>query len=595
MTISQQRTETKELRFPPKRRGGLAGAWRLPTENLISVLLVLIFAVLILPPLFVLVYSSLKDSGQELPFDVPGFSLGNFSFIIHNPATVTVLGNTVVYVLGSALLGIALSLVLTYLIERTDMPGRNFFRTVILSPMAVPAIVMAIAWTFFANPTNGPLSRLIHAVFSVTPSIYSLYGMILVTAILSVPSTYLLISPQFARFDASFEDAAATSGASWWRRTRRVVLPLLSPAILSAAMLIVVISLESFDVPAILGFPHNTYLFSTLIQQELQPPNGSTNYGGASALGLLLVIVAIALAVVYRRRVKASHRFRTVTGKGFRPAVVRLGRWRNLAAAGVGLYCLVGLVLPLVVLLLTSLLPYFSLSGKILSQASFSNYVSIFESSTFIQGAGHTLVIMLAAATITTILAYAGGWAAFRGKFKASWLLVEGSFIAVGIPGVILALTVMLLYLEVPIPIYGTVWIIVVAYVTRFLAYAMRLTDSAFRQLDPSLSEAGQVTGASPLIVQWKIIFPLMLPAVSRTWLWVAIRCIGELPIALILTSSGNQTLPVVLWGLFTTGTSLNDACAIAVVMAVVSGLGIWVLSRIGDRARTGIEINAGA
>jgi iron(III) transport system permease protein len=593
MTLSQQQPAAEVAGGAPDRRPARPRR-RIPTEHLISVVLVLIFAVLIVPPLFTLVYSSLKASGQELPFDVPGFSFGNFSFIIHNPATLSVLWNTVIYVLGSALLGLALALALTYLLERTDTPGRHIFRTVILSPMAVPAIVMAIAWTFAANPTNGPLSQLVHAVFSVTPSVYTLYGMILVTAILSVPSIYLLISPQFARFDASFEDAAATSGASWWRRTRRVVLPLLSPAVLSAGMLVVVISLESFDVPAILGFPHNTYLFSTLIQQEIQPPSGATNYGGASAYGLLLVIVAIALAVVYRRRVRASHRFRTVTGKGFRPAVVRLGRWRYLAAVGVGLYCLIGLILPLAILVITSLLPYFSLSGKVLGKASFANYASVFQSSTFIQGVEHTLVIMLAAATITTILAYAGGWAATRGRFKASWVLVEGSFIAVGIPGVILALTVMLLYLEVPIPIYGTVWIIVVAYVTRFLAYAMRLMDSAFRQLDPSLSEAGHVAGGSPWSVQRRIIFPLMIPAASRTWLWVAIRCIGELPIALILSTSGNQTLPVALWDLFTTGTSLPDACAIAVVMAVVSGAGIWVLSRADNRSRNGIEVNAG-
>jgi iron(III) transport system permease protein len=589
-------TVREQQRPAPPAASRRRPAWltrRPPTENLVSIVLVLIFAFLLVPPLFTLVYSSFKASGEELPFSVPGFSFGNFSFIIHNPATVGVLGNTVIYVLGSAVLGLALSLSLTYLLERTDVPGRKLFRSVILSPMAVPAIVMAIAWTFVANPTNGPLSRLFHAVFGVTPSIYTLYGMIFVTAILSVPSTYLLVSPQFARFDAAFEDAAATSGASWWRRTRRIVLPLLSPAILSAGMLLLVISLESFDVPAILGFPRNTYVFSTLIQQELQPPSGTTNYGGASAYGLILVIVAVALAVVYRRRVKASDRFRTVTGKGFRPAVVRLRRWRWAATAGVGLYCLVGLVLPLLILVLTSLLPYFSLSAKTLAKASFSSYANIFGSSTVIQGAEHTLIIMLVAATVTTVLAYAGGWSSARGRFRASWLLVEGSFVAVGIPGVILALTLLLLYLELPIPIYGTVWIIVLAYVTRFLAYAMRLMDSAFRQLDPSLSEAGQTTGASPWAVQRKVILPLMMPAASRAWLWVAIRCIGELPIALILATSDNQTLPVVLWNLFTTGTNFSEACAIAVVMVVVSGLGIGLLTQVGSRSRSGIELEA--
>lgn len=582
-------TATRELPPTSDPKPSRRISWGLGADRLVSIILVLIFAALLLPPLFTLIYSSFKSTGAALPFTVPGFSFGNFSFIIHNPATVSVLGNTVIYVLGSLLLGLGMSLSLTYLLERTDMPGRRFFRNMIVSPMAVPAIVMAIAWAFLANPTNGPLSGLFHAIFGVTPSIYSLYGMIFVTAILTVPNIYLLVSPMFARFDAAFEDAASTSGASWWRRTRRVLLPLLSPGILSAAMLVVVISLESFDVPAILGFPRNTYVFSTLIQQELQPPSGATNYGGASAYGIILALVAALLAVLYRRWAKAADRFRTITGKGFQPATVHLGRWRVYAAIGVGLYCVVGLALPILVLIVTSLLPYFSLTAHTLEQASLQNYIGIFESSTFVQAAEHTFIIMLVAATVTTVLAYAGGWAAARGRFRASWLLVEGSFVAVGIPGVILALTFLLLFLELPVPLYGTVWIIVVAYVTRFMAYAMRLMDSAFRQLDPSLSEAGRTAGASGWAVQRKLILPLMMPAASRTWLWVAIRCVGELPIALILSTSGNKTIPVVLWNLFTLGVNFSQACAIAVIMVAVSGLGIWLVMHTGSRSERSI------
>lgn len=175
-------------------------------------LVVLVFAALLIPPLAVLIYSSLKNSGGSLPFDVSGFSWANFSFIWHNPATWHVLGNTAIYVAGTLVLGLGLSLTLTYLIERTDLPARRLFRMLILSPMAVPAIVLAIAWTFMANPSNGPLSEWVGAVTGLRPDIYTLAGMIVVTALVSVPGSYLLISPQFARFDASFEDAAAASG-----------------------------------------------------------------------------------------------------------------------------------------------------------------------------------------------------------------------------------------------------------------------------------------------------------------------------------------------------------------------------------------------
>jgi iron(III) transport system permease protein len=590
VTTSQKLAEVKDP-LPPAagtrgsgaqvRRAWLGRGWHL--------LLVLVFAVLLVPPLVVLIFSSLKYSGGDLPFDVPGYSWANFSFIYHNPATWHVLGNTAIYVGGSLLLGLTLSLSLTYLIERTDVPGRRFFRVAILSPMAVPAIVLAIAWTFVANPSNGPLSQWVGAITGLRPDIYTLAGMILVTGLVTVPGSYLLISPHFARFDASLEDAAAASGARWATRTRRVLLPMLWPAIFSSGMILVVLSLEAFDVPAILGFPRNTYVFSTLIQQQLQPPDGQTNYGGASAYGVLLVIVAIVLSVVYRRQVKSSDRFRTVTGKGFRPATVSLGRWRWAATAGLGVYVILALLLPLLVLVLASLMPYFSFSAAAFNQISFAAYNRIFHSQVVIQGFEHTLVIMVVTAVIVTLLSYAAAWASSQRKFRGASMLVEGSFLALGVPGVVLGLTLLLIYLTLPIPLYGTVWILVVAYVTRFLAYGVRLMDAAFRQLDPSLYEAGQATGASALAIQLKVIAPLMAPAAGRTFLWALIRCLAELPIALILTSNANnQTLPVVLWDLFTTGIQVPDASAIAVLMVLISGIAVLLLSLTDNRVKKG-------
>ena len=557
-------------------------------------LVVLVFAALLIPPLAVLIYSSLKNSGGSLPFDVSGFSWANFSFIWHNPATWHVLGNTAIYVAGTLVLGLGLSLTLTYLIERTDLPARRLFRMLILSPMAVPAIVLAIAWTFMANPSNGPLSEWVGAVTGLRPDIYTLAGMIVVTALVSVPGSYLLISPQFARFDASFEDAAAASGAGWASRTRRVLLPMLWPAIFSSGMILIVLSLEAFDVPAILGFPRNTYVFSTLIQQQVQPPDGQTNYGGASAYGVLLVVVAIILSVIYRRQVKASDRFRTVTGKGLRPATVVLGKWRWAAAGGLVVYVLLALVLPVFFLVLASLMPYFSLTAASFNNISLSAYTQVLHSPVVLAGIQHTLVIMAVTAPAVTLLSYYAGWVSSQRRFRGSSLLVEGSFLALGVPGVVLGLTLLLIYLYLPIPLYGTVWIVAIAYVTRFLAYGVRLMDASFRQLDPSLYEAGQATGASAWSIQLKVIAPLMAPAVGRTFLWALIRCMAELPIALILTSnSGGQTLPVVLWDLFTTGIQVPQASAIAVLMVIVSGIAVLLLSVTDLRVkRGGIELN---
>lgn len=574
----------------PARKSGRtpAGGWlrRWSWAGLGSVLLLAVFAYLMVPPILMLLYSSLKVTDGSLPFDVAGFSLDNFRFVLRDPGTVRVLANTAAYVAGSIVVGLGLSSVLTYLLERTDLPGREALRMLVLSPMAVPAVVMAIAWVFLANPQVGPLSQAVRSVTGLTPNIYSVWGMMLVTGLLTTPSMYLLISPQFARFDSALEESAAASGANWWRRTRRIVLPLLSPAVLSAGMLIAVIALEAFDIPAILGFPKNIYVFSTLIQQELQPTTGLPNYGTASAFGVILLAVALLLAVAYRYRVRGAHRFTTITARGFRPAVVRLGRWRLPCTAFVSLYCVVGLVLPFLIIFLTSLLPYFSLSADTLRRASFDSYVKVFQSGWFAAGVVNTAVIVLVTATGTTCLAFFAGWASAHGRFRGSGLLLDGSFVSLGVPGVIVGLTVLLIYLELPIPIFGTIWIIVIGEMTRFLVYGVRLMDASFRQLDASLYEAGEVAGASRFVIHRRVVLPLMMPAVVRTWLWVAIRTLAELPIALLLSTRSNQTVAVVLFNLWTSGNDFPEAAAIAVMMVIVSAVGIWLLMRIGSPTR---------
>jgi iron(III) transport system permease protein len=258
------------------------------------------------------------------------------------------------------------------------------------------------------------------------------------------------------------------------------------------------------------------------------------------------------------------------------------------------LYLLLALVLPIFFLVLASLMPYFSLSAAAFNRISLSAYTQVLHSPVVLAGIRHTLVIMIVTAVIVTLLSYYAGWVSSQRRFRGSSLLVEGSFLALGVPGVVLGLTLLLIYLYLPIPLYGTVWIVVVAYVTRFLAYGVRLMDAAFRQVDPSLYEAGQATGASALSIQLKVIAPLMAPAIGRTFLWALIRCMAELPIALILTSNaGNQTLPVVLWDLFTTGIQVPEACAIAVLMVIVSGIAVLLLSLTDKRVKKGgIELD---
>ncbi|MFK0170494.1 ABC transporter permease [Streptomyces sp. NPDC090306] len=541
-----------------------------------------VLAYLVLFPLGMLVYSSLKDSEFKLPFQISGFSLSNFTQIFASERLAEVALNSLVFVAGTVVLSVVISVSLAYLFERTDIPGRRVLAPSTLAPMAVPATVMAVAWVLAANPANGPIALAIERTLGFTVNIYSLPGMILVAGIFGVPGMYIMLAPAFARLNLEFEEAAATSGAGWWTRTRKVVLPLTLPAITAASMLLVVIALEEFAIPAMLGMPNQIYVFSSYVQAALQPPGGLANYGRASAYGILLVLLSLVMIAVYRRQTRESHRFRVVAGKGYRATPVRLGRWRVPVAAVVSLYVIVAILVPILTLVWTSLTPFLQpISLSSLDGLSFANYASIFTDPSLSHALLNTLVISLLTATLTAAF---GSWLALastRGGFLGR-MLFDLSFLVFAIPSVVLGMAVLFLYLYFPFPVYGTVWIIVIALTTRYIPRGSRMIQTALLQLDPGLEEVGRVSGASSTTVMRRVVFPLIAPSVSRTWLWVFANALGELPIALLLSSSDNRTVVVLLWDMIGESADYPEASALAVLLLALSSVSVWWVNRRG-------------
>ncbi|MER5437820.1 iron ABC transporter permease [Streptomyces sp. NPDC002790] len=547
----------------------------------LNLAMVVLVGYLVLFPLAILIYSSLKPSTTDLPFQVPGFSFENFADVFESSRLGSVTLNTVIYVVGSLIIAMVISIALAYLFERTDIPGRRFLSPLALAPMAVPVTVMAIAWALVANPANGPLAIIIHKLIGVQIDIYSIPGMILVMGIFGVPSMYLMIAPALARLNPELEEAAAAVGAPLWRRLRLIVLPLVTPAVSASGILLIVVALEGFAIPALLGLPDKIFVFSSLIQYSLQPPGGIPNYGQACTYGVLILAVSLVLLFVYRRRVRDTNRFRVVVGKGYRQTRTSLGRWRIPMFIVVCVYMFIGIVLPILALLWTSFSPYtrpMSWSG--FESMTFANYSSLLD----IPDIGHILLntaeVVLVTATVTTAMSVWIAVAASRRQFPGSTLLFETQFAVFGIPSVVLGAAVLFLYLFVPIPIYGTVWIIVVALVTRFLPRGSRMVQTALVQLDDGLIEAARVTGASPFTVTRTVLLPLLRPTLWKCWLWVFAHALGELPIALLLTSSGNRTLVIVLWDTFTSSVDNPTASALAVVLVVISTAAVWLVNR---------------
>jgi len=548
----------------------------------VNIAIGVILAYLVVFPLGMLVYSSLKDSELKLPFQIPGFTVTNFTNILTSNRLAEVALNSLIFVVGTVAVALVISVSLAYLFERTDIPGRRFLAPSTLAPMAVPATVMAVAWVLTANPANGPIAIVVERVFGFTIDIYSLPGMILVAGIFGVPGMYIMLAPTFARLNLEFEEAAATSGAGWFTRTRKVVLPLTVPAISAAAMMLVVIALEEFAIPAILGMPDQIFVFASLVQEALQPPSGQSNYGQASAYGVLLVLLSLVMIAVYRRQTRESHRFRVVGGKGYRATPVRLGKWRFPVVAVVTLYVLIAIVVPILTLIWTSLTPFLQpIRLDSFGSLSFSNYAAIFTNPALSHALFNTLVISLVTATLTAGFAFWLALASTRGG-RIGKALFDLSFLVFAIPSVVLGVAVLFLYLFVPIRVYGTIWIIVIALTTRYIPRGSRMIQTSLLQLDGGLEEVGRTSGASTGTVLRRVVFPLAAPAVSRTWLWVFANALGELPIALLLSSSDNRTIVVMLWDMIGESANYPEASALAVLLLALSAVSVWWVNRRG-------------
>lgn len=567
---------------PPSQTGRIGRGPRGWAGIAVNAALALLVGYLVLVPVIILLYSSFKASATDLPFDVPDFSVDNYLSIFQSGQLGSVALNTAVYTVGALLVSLVLSLCLAYLFERTDIPGRKILAPLALAPMAVPVTVTAIAWALVANPSNGPLAILLQQV-GIHINVYSMPGMIMVMGIFGVPSMYLMIAPALGRLNPELEEAAATLGAPLTRRLRLIVLPLIGPAVSAASMLLVVVILEGFAIPALLGLPNRTFVFSSLIQYSLQPPSGFANYSKASTYGVLMLVLSFAMLMVYRRRLRDAHRFKVVSGKGYRQTRTPLGRWRIPVVIVVAVYMFLGVVLPVLALLWTSLSPFARpITWDGLRDLTLGGYARILTDRGMGQIMLNTAEVVLVTATAVTAI---GTWiavAAARRRFRGSTILFETTSLAFGVPSVVLGAAVLFLYLFVPVPIYGTVWIIVVALVARFLPRASRLIQTALLQLDDGLIEAARVTGASPFTVTRKILLPLLRPALLKSWLWVFAHALGELPIALLLTGSDNRTLVVELWTTFTSSADFPQASALAVIILMISTIAVWLVNRRG-------------
>jgi len=540
---------------------------------------------LVLLPLAVLVVSAFKPTGLLLD---PGFTLRHVTETYGSAEFWRLVAMTVKFAVGATVVALLLGGTLAWVVERTDLPAPAVVRAMVILPMATPPFLLAIAWIMLLSPRTGAINHLLMSAFGLSAppfNIYSLTGMTFVEGLALVPSAFLIISPAVRNIDPSLEESALVSGAGMARLMFRVVLPLLLPALLGTAIFLMIVSFVVFDIPGTIGMPSRIFVLSSQIYSLVsESPQGIPEYGKVSAMALLFAAGLLTLAFAYQRLMRQSARFVTVTGKGYRPRPFKLGRWRWLAIAGVAAYFFCAVLLPLSILVWTSLMPYQGPVSLAAAKAvTLGNHREFF-ANPFIEAAtANSIIIAVVASSAVAALSLITAWVSLKSRAPGRKIVDVLSFLPLAMPGVLIATALIFVYLWVKIiPIYGTIWIIAVAYLTIFLSFGSRAMNAVVSQLHPELEEAARINGAGWLRTMRRIVVPLTLPALGAVWIWVFAHCLRELTAALMLQGANNATLPALLFTYWSGGeTAKAAAVGVWLALGLLAALVAW---QVGQR-----------
>jgi iron(III) transport system permease protein len=517
-------------------------------------------------------------------FDAQGFDLGGFERAYGSGRMGELFGNSLAFAGGAALLSLTVGTTLAYLNVRTAVPFKALFFAASIVPLIVPGILYTVSWIFLASPQIGLLNEATASLFGVRPfDIFTIWGMIWVDGLHSSPIVFLLMVAAFRSMDPSLEESALMSGASRLQTLRKVTLPLVKPALLGAVLVILITSLESFEVPALLGLQNGIYVFTSRIYFVLRsyPPD----YAGAGALAVSLLAIAVIGVAISRLLIgKGSKTFQTVTGKGFRPRPMDLGKWKPVVGGGILVYFFVTVVGPLLVLLYASLLPFYQApSADAFASFSLANYETVVNMRSAVRALKNSFILGIGAATIVMTLMAIAAWITVRSRMPGRGLVEQLSFVPLVIPGIVLGLSISFVYLRSPIPIYGTLLILLIAYCTKYLPYGMRYATTSMTQISNELEESAMVSGASWWTTFRRVLLPLLSPGILAGFIYILVVSFRELSSSILLYSPGNEVLSILIWEQFENG-SFNVLAAIGVLMVLALVVMVSIAYKLGAK-----------
>ncbi|HEU4339933.1 MAG TPA: iron ABC transporter permease [Candidatus Binatia bacterium] len=519
-----------------------------------------LIALLVMAPLAFLIMGSFSTAQLPTDFSLATMGLVNYIKVYTDPGTYEILNNTLIYVGGSACLGITLAVALAWLVERTNMPGKIWVYAGVPMTLAVPGMLQAMAWVLLLSPRIGFINKSLQHIFELDRppvNIYSLGGMIFLEGLRLVPTAFLMLVPLMRSMDPALEEAAAVSGARPLSTARKITLRLLAPGLVAVMIYQAMTALEVFEIPGILGLPAGIYVFSTKIYAIVRSATFMPVYGQANALAMVYLIIAVVTTYYYTRMISRVEKYTIITGKGYRPRELDLGRWRYAAFGLVIFYIFLAVLLPFAVLLYTSFLAYLQApSVEAFKGFTLKNYRFLAQYGEVGSALQNTLVMVVVTATATVLLSFFTSLVIVRSRFWGRKLLDQLAFVPHAIPGIVMGIAFFWVFLKLDfLPLYGTIWAMSIGFTVSFLSYGTRAMNAALLQVHKELEEAAYVSGARPWRTLWRIFFPLMLPSFVGIWIWVVLHAVRIAGLPLILYEGPqNQVLAILIWNMWDEG-----------------------------------------
>jgi iron(III) transport system permease protein len=527
--------------------------------------------ILIVLPLCSLFMGSVKSED--------GFTLEYFHEALSGRLYLQALVNSLILGAWTGLFSVLIGVPLAWAVSRTNVPCKNLIRITATLSYLSPPFLTAIAFVNLFSPNAGLLNTFFRDVLDLpwlTFNIFSMKGLVLVTVIHTFPFVFLLAESALQGVDASYEQAAQILGASKWRTAFVITGPLVTPAILSGTLIAFVNSIALFGSQAIIGLPARIVTLPTRIYSLFHYP---PEYGLASALSLIFIVITVA-ALFLQRSFLARRSFVTLGGKASRPQLVDLGTGRWLLVGFAAAVFVIAIAAPYLTLIAVSFSKSWGLAfWKGLTLANYKFVLVDYDVTR--RAIVNSLILATAAATIAVMMGAIIGWMDLRTKMPGRRLLDYVSLVPLGLPGIVMAVALIQFWLAMPVALYGTLTILLLAYVARYIPLGVRAANAALRQLDPSLEESARILGASWGTTMREVTLPLIRPGLFAGWLLIFVPAIQELSASILLFSSSSITLAVAVYNLYETGYT-EPVAALAIVNVIIIGAAIWLANRFG-------------